>query len=207
MYTFDPRHAWSRVLRASVTVALLVCTAAAFAAGPMEEIKAVTDKVLNDLNDPAVQGDAKKAERIRRVRTVVSPHFAWEESAKACLGKHWRNRTPAERTEFTKLFSGFLQDTYAEKLAVYYGNLDRTDYKTEKILDGNEAALVRVVIVTKKKVEHPVEYRMKHIGGRWQIYDALIEGVSMVKNYRDQFDAIIAKSGFDGLLKELRARK
>ena len=186
---------------------LLATGTAAFAAGPMEEVKATTDQILAGLNAPGMQGDAKKGERVRLVRNAMSSHFAWEESAKACLGKHWRNRTPAERAEFTKIFSEFLKDTYAEKVAVYYGELDRIDYKGEKILEDGKFASVKVVIVTKKKVEHPVEYRMQFIGGKWRGYDAVIEGVSMVKNYRDQFDAIIAKSGFDGLLKELRAKK
>jgi len=122
-----------------------------------------------------------------------------------CLGRHWTQRTPAEKAEFIKLFSGFLKDTYSDKIATYYTDLDKIDYQGEKIVD--DYASVKLTITTKSKVDHPVEYRMqKTASGDWMVYDVVIEGVSLIKNYRDQFDAIIAKSSYDGLIKEIKEK-
>ena len=168
-------------------------------------MKATTEKVLLLLKDSKLQGDAKKTERRQLVRSEMEKRFAWEDSAKACLGKHWLKRTPAEKTEFVKLFSEFLKDTYSDKVATYYGDLDKVDYQGEKIQA--DYASVKLVLTTKAKVDHPLEYRMEKAGDDWKVYDVVIEGVSMVKNYRDQFDAIIAKSSYEELIKEIKSKQ
>jgi phospholipid transport system substrate-binding protein len=181
--------------------------AGAFAGAPLAEGKSTQDKVIASLNDPKVQGDDKKAERVRLVRNAMESRFAWEESARACLGRHWPKLNPAQKTEFIKLFSEFLEESYSDKIATYYGDLDHIQYGGEKIVEGDYAS-VKMTLTTKSKVDHPVEYRMqKNAAGDWKVYDVVIEGISLVKNYRDQFDAIIAKSGYDGLLKEIKAKK
>lgn len=190
-----------------LTALFLACLAgAALADTPMAEVKATTDKVLALVTDPKVQGDAKKTERRKLVRDAMEKRFAWDESARACLGRHWPKRTPAEKTEFTQLFSEFLKDTYSDKIATYYGDLDKIEYIGEKLLD--DYASVKITLTTKSKVDHPVEYRMqRNASGEWKVYDVVIEGVSLVKNYRDQFDAIIAKSGYEGLIKEIKSKQ
>jgi phospholipid transport system substrate-binding protein len=194
-----------RILLTALLIASFV--APALADGPMAEIKVTTDKVLALVSDPKVQGDAKKNERRQMVRNAMEKRFAWDESARACLGRHWLQRTPAEKAEFIQLFSEFLKDTYSDKIATYYGDLDKIDYQGEKIID--DYASVRLLLTTKSKVEHPLEYRMQKSasGGDWKVYDVVIEGVSLVKNYRDQFDAIIAKSSYEGLIKEIKAKQ
>ena len=187
------------------TALLLACACAAFADSPLGEVKSTTEKVLLLLKDTNLQGDSKKNERRQVVRGEMEKRFAWEESARACLGRHWAKRTPAEKAEFVKLFSEFLKDTYSDKVATYYGDLDKIDYQGEKIQD--DYASVKVVLTTKAKVDHPIEYRMEKAGDDWKVYDVVIEGVSMVKNYRDQFDAIIAKSSYEGLIKEIKTKQ
>lgn len=180
--------------------------AGALAQSPTAEIRLTTDKVLALVRDPKVQGDAKKAERRQLVRNAMEKRFAWDESARACLGRHWPKRTAAEKAEFTQIFSEFLKDNYSDKIATYYGDLDKIEYQGEKILD--DYASVKIVLTTKAKVDHPVEYRMqKSASGDWKVYDVVIEGVSLVKNYRDQFDAIVAKSGYEGLIREIKSKK
>ncbi|MDD5350688.1 MAG: ABC transporter substrate-binding protein [Chthoniobacteraceae bacterium] len=191
------------LLSALLTLSL---AAGALAQSPQAEVKATTDAILAQLKDPKVQGDDKKAERRQLVRAAMEKRFAWEDSARACLGPQWLKRTPAEKTEFVQLFSEFLKDTYSEKIATYYGDLDSIAYRGEKILEGDYAS-VKMVLTTKAKVDHPVEYRMNKKADGWKVYDVVIEGVSLVKNYRDQFDAIIAKSSYDGLIKEIKAKK
>ena len=190
----------------SIAALLLIASACgALADTPLSEVKATTEKVLLLLKDSKLQGDAKKTERRQLVRNEMEKRFAWEDSAKACLGKHWLKRTPAEKTEFVKLFSEFLKDTYSDKVATYYGDLDKVDYQGEKIQA--DYASVKLVLTTKAKVDHPLEYRMEKAGDDWKVYDVVIEGVSMVKNYRDQFDAIIAKSSYEELIKEIKNKQ
>ena len=189
----------------TTTLLLLAFVGAALAASPLEEVKSTTEKVIVLLKDPKLQGEEKKNERRRLVRTEMEKRFAWEESARACLGRHWLKRTPAEKAEFVKLFSEFLKSTYSEKIATYYGELEKVDYQGEKIQD--DYAAVKLTLKTKSKLEHPLEYRMQKANDDWKVYDVVIEGVSMVKNYRDQFDAIIAKSSYEGLIKEIKTKQ
>jgi len=190
------------LLSALLTLGL---AAGALAQSPQAVVKETTDAILTQLKAPNVQGDEKKNARRQIVRAAMEKRFAWEDSARACLGPQWLKRTPAEKTEFVQLFSEFLKDTYSEKIATYYADLDTVAYRGEKILDGDYAS-VKLVITTKAKVEHPIEYRMEKTADGWKVYDVVIEGISLVKNYRDQFDAIIAKSSYEGLIKEIKAR-
>jgi len=190
---------------ATIALVFLAFVGTAPAVSPLEEVKATTEKILLVLKDSKMQGEEKKSERRKLVRDEMEKRFAWEESARACLGRHWIKRTPAEKAEFVKLFSEFLKDTYSDKVATYYGDLEKVDYQGEKIQD--DYASVKLVLKTKAKVDHPLEYRMEKASDDWKVYDVVIEGVSMVKNYRDQFDAIIAKSSYEGLLKEIKAKQ
>lgn len=184
---------------------LLAFASGALADTPLAEVKTTTEKVLLLLKDAKFQGDAKKNERRQLVRSEMEKRFAWEDSARACLGRHWTKRTPAEKAEFVKIFSEFLKDTYSDKVATYYGDLDKIDYQGEKIQA--DYASVKLVLTSKAKIDHPMEYRMEKAGDDWKVYDVVIEGVSMVKNYRDQFDAIIAKSSYEGLIKEIKTKQ
>jgi len=196
-----------KIVSLALAVVLLIAgTAAVRAESPLAEIKSTTESILVLLKDPKLQGDSKKSERQQLVRNQMDKRFAWEQSARGCLGRHWNQRTPAEKAEFIKIFSGFLKDTYSDKIATYYNDLDKIDYQGEKIID--DYASVKLLLTTKSKVDHPVEYRMQKnaSGGDWMVYDVVIEGVSLIKNYRDQFDAIIAKSSYEGLIKEIKAK-
>ena len=171
---------------------------------PTSEVRETTDKVLALLNHPSLQEDANKKERYHRIRIVLDERFDWQESAKGCLGRHWSERTDAEKKEFISLFAEFLERSYLDKFGVYYVNIETIDYRGEKIIDNY--ASVQTVINTKAKLHHPVEYRLGKSGDHWRIYDTVIEGVSMLKNYRDQFDEIINKSSYPGLIKEIRSK-
>lgn len=197
-----------KIVSLALAALMLVTGAAAVRAeSPLAEIKSTTESILVLLKDPKLQGDSKKSERQALVRARMDKRFAWEQCARGCLGRHWTQRTPAEKAEFIKIFSEFLKDTYSDKIATYYSDLDKIDYQGEKIVD--DYASVKLLITTKAKVEHPVEYRMQKnaSGDDWMVYDVVIEGISLVKNYRDQFDAIIAKSSYDGLIKEIKEKR
>jgi phospholipid transport system substrate-binding protein len=176
------------------------------AAEPKDEIKATTDHILAVLRDKELAGDAHRGERRRRIRVEMDARFDWVAVARGCLGRHWSKRSPAQQEEFVNVFGPFLKRTYTEKFETYYGDLEKVEYLGQRVIENY--ASVKVVLTTKEQVTHPVEYRLEKAGqaGDWRIYDVLIEGVSLIKNYRDQFDDIIAKSSYEKLLEDIKGK-
>ncbi len=182
---------------------LIMTTAApVLAADPTEEIKQTTDKILSILTNPALKPSSKTAEKEKLMRQAVDERFDWQEMARRSLATHWASRTPEERKEFVRLFGDLLEQTYMKQVEGYSG---------EKVLYEGEAkdgdyATVRVKIVTKKNKDIPVEYRLKKEGDHWFVYDVSIAGVSLVNNYRTQFNSIILQSSYENLIKRLREK-
>jgi len=189
------------ILLALITVGLAPCT---HAEQPTAEIRAASDRILGLLHEPALKTDARKSERRQLIRQEFDQLVDWATVARSSLGHHWAKRTRAEKAEFVDVFSRFLEETFVDKIETDYGELDKVDYLGEKIID--EYASVKVQLTTKDQIAHPVEYRLRKEGKSWRVYDVLIEGVSLVKNYRDQFDEILAKSSYEKLVADLRAR-
>ena len=172
------------------------------AASPMEEIKQTTDKILSIVTNPALKAPSKTEEREKFIHQAVYERFDWEEMARRSLAIHWAKRTAEERKEFVHLFSELLERTYLKKVE---------DFSGEKVLYEGETksgyyATVKVKIVTKKDKDIPVEYRLKRKGKNWFVYDVSIEGVSLVNNYRIQFNSILLQSSYEELVKRLREK-
>ncbi|HYB41362.1 MAG TPA: ABC transporter substrate-binding protein [Candidatus Methylomirabilis sp.] len=191
-------------VRASVAAVLLVLGLPVWAAaGPATEaLKPEIDRVLVILSNPALKGDDKSQDRRAAIRGVTNEAFDWTEMAKRSLGRHWAGRTPAEQEEFVGLFRDLIERSYISKIEKYAG--EPIQYVGDTT-DGN-LATVRTKIITKQAQELPIDYRMLHAGDRWLVYDVLIEGISLVNNYRTQFDGIIKTSSYDELVKKLKAR-
>jgi phospholipid transport system substrate-binding protein len=177
---------------------------AANAGEPTIQIRGTSDKILALLHDPALQTDARNAERRQLIRKELDQRVDWATVARSSLGRHWAKRTRAEQAEFVTLFSRFLAENSIDKFQTNYVEVAKIEYLGEKRLD--EYASVKAQLTTKDQIEHPVEYRLQKAGTDWRIYDVLVEGVSMVKNYRDQFDDILAKSSYEHLVADLRAK-
>jgi phospholipid transport system substrate-binding protein len=172
------------------------------AAEPMEAIKQTTDKILSIVTNPALKPPSKIAEKEKLIRQAVDERFDWEEMARRSLANHWAKRNPQERKEFVSLFSDLLERTYMKKVE---------DYSGEKVLHEGETqdgdyAVVKVKIVTKKNKDISVEYRLKKEGNNWLVYDVSILGVSLVNNYRTQFNSIISQSSYENLVKKLKEK-
>lgn len=186
-----------------VTLALILSVfgggVAAWAGPPTDQVRQYTDQVQKILEDPAMRQTDKRA----AVRKVAGEVFDVNETAKRALGRHWQNRTAAERDEFVLLFADLLERTYINKIDLYHG--ERLVY-TNEILDG-EYATVRAKVVTKQGTEVPVEARMLRRGDRWLIYDIAIENVSLIANYRAQFDRIIRQASFQELINRLKSKR
>jgi phospholipid transport system substrate-binding protein len=187
----------------AITVSLVVAAGGpAWAGAPTDQVREYTDAVVRILEDPGLKAEDRKPERRAAVRKIAAEVFDVQETARRALGPHWQQRTPQQREEFVGLFAELLEQTYISKIDLFGG--ERLRFTDEKV-DG-ENAVVRAKVVTKQQTEVPVEARMLRKGDRWLIYDILIENISLVGNYRAQFDRIIRTSSYDELVKRLRTR-
>jgi phospholipid transport system substrate-binding protein len=189
---------------ATALVALVLGGIAVAVAGlPTDTVREYTDAVVRVLEDPALKVDDRRAERRAAVRKIAIDVFDVQETARRALGPHWQQRSPQERDEFVQLFADLLERTYINKIDLFGG--EKLKFTEEKI-DGDHA-IVRAKVVTKQGTEVPVEARMiNRSGTRWQIYDIVIENISLIGNYRSQFDRIIRSSSYGELAKRLRTQ-
>lgn len=169
----------------------------------MDRIRGTVDKVLAILQDPSLSSDAQSSARRDQLRQAIFPTFDFAEMAKRSLGSHWRRRSGAEQKEFVDLFTDLLQKSYVGSLESYQG--DKVVYGRE-ILDKNYAE-VNTSIVTAQGQEYSINYRL-HLGsGEWKVYDVVIENISLVNNYRSQFNRVISKSSFEDLVRRLKEKQ
>ena len=182
---------------------ILPLVTAASAGPPTDQLRGSVDNVLKVLSDPEMRKEAKTAERRRLIRVAASEIFDFTEISRRTLATHWQGRTPAERQQFTTLFGELLEHSYISKIEGYSG--EKIQYVGETI-DGDQA-VVRTKIISKQGTETPVDYRMLLLDGRWKTYDVTIEGVSLVANYRAQFNSIIRRSGYPDLVAKLSAKQ
>jgi phospholipid transport system substrate-binding protein len=169
---------------------------------PLQVVKTAADKAIEILKDPKLQGGDKKKERIDRLKEAVNPIFDYEEMAKRALGSHWRRRSPAEQEEFVRLFRDFLERIYSDKVGLYEGQ--KVVFGRETI--DNDFAQVESTVIGAKSDEYSVLYKLRRADGKWRVYDAVIENISMVNNYRSQFDRVIAKFSYDELKRMLKEK-
>ena len=172
------------------------------ASEPLEIVRKAVDHAIQILKDPELQSPEKREERIARLRETLSPIFDYEEMAKRALGTHWRRRTRAEQEAFVKLFRDFLERVYSDKIDLYGG--ERVRFGRE-VLD-NDFAQVDSTIMRPRGEEIAVTYKLRQISGRWKVYDAVVENISLINNYRSQFDRIISSSSYEELVKRLQEK-
>jgi phospholipid transport system substrate-binding protein len=181
----------------------LVCYPLPAAAGePTDQVRETVDAVVKILNDKELKKPEKEKERRARIRQTIVKRFDFEEMAKRSLAAHWKDRTPAEQKEFVALYSDLLENSYVRKIERYEN--EKVVYHDER-LDG-DYAVVKTKIVDKNGITIPVEYRILKKESRWEVYDIVIEGVSLVNNYRTQFTQIIRSSSYNDLVKRLREK-
>ncbi len=182
---------------------LLFVAPHAWGGPPTDQLKSSIDRVIRILEDPALKGPGKMGERRVAIRKVADDTFDFTEIAKRALARHWQGRTAQEREEFVMLFAGLLEHSYISKIELYGG--EKIQYGREQ-LDG-EFATVSTKIITKQGQEVPVDYRMLRRRDRWLVYDVAVEGVSLVSNYRSQFNQIIQTSSYGELVKKLKTKQ
>ncbi|KAB0671937.1 ABC transporter substrate-binding protein [Oryzomonas sagensis] len=169
-------------------------------AGATDDVKKTVDEVVHVVSDK----NLKKHDQQRRqaLKKTISVIFDYSEMAKRSLGKHWSQRSQAERRQFTDLFASLLENSYAGKIESY--NNEKIMYLKETV-DGDHAE-VRSKVITPKRDEYSLDYRLLKENGKWMVYDVVIEGVSLVSNYRTQFNKIITTNGYNELVKKLKTK-
>lgn len=195
----------SRNVVAAWLVVLLLSSAYVsrlLAASPTQQIRSTVERVLEILKDPRFQGEVKRRERREQLRQIILPRFDFAEMAKRSLGNHWR-RYQSRQQEFVSAFTGFAEDSYVSQIE---------SYKDEKILYIQERVDKQFCEVETKVVpiqdnEVPIHYRLHLVEEQWRVYDVHIDNISLVNNYRSQFNRIISTASFDELLRKLQERR
>jgi len=181
-----------------VAVNLCLAQGVVFAETPMEQLQETIQQVMLTVNG-AGKGDPELREKLR---DALMPRFDWFEMAKQALGKHW-TAIPSRQHEFVAVFAEFLGNSYIGKIG---------SYKDEKIVFVHESieknlAQVNTKIISSKGEPTSVNYRLHRVQEEWKIYDVVVEDISVVANYRSQFNRIIANGSFDDLIQRLKEKE
>jgi phospholipid transport system substrate-binding protein len=176
----------------------LFMAAPATAGVATDQTRATVDKVLSILKNPSLQGDARRAQ----LREAIYSRFDFVEMAKRSLGPHWSRRTPQEQREFVKLFTDLLENSYVDTIESYNG--EKIAYTREQ--QDSDNAEVFTKLVTKKDEAFSINYKLHLLGGEWKVYDVVVEDISLVNNYRSQFNRVLANASFDELLRKLQQK-
>ena len=173
------------------------------AAAPTDQVRTTVDKILTILNSPELRPEEKVQERRDQLRRALFARFDFKEMAKRALGSHWRRRSREEREEFVQLFTSLLERAYIDRIEAY--NNERLAYTGEK-LDGQYAE-VQSRMATRKGEEYSINYKVRLVNSEWKVYDVVIENISLVNNYRSQFNRVITKSSYEDLIRRLKEKQ
>ena len=183
---------------------LIFMTPSSSFAGPAsDQLKQSVEKIQTILADPALKGDAKTASRRQKLKEIVSERFDFNEMAKRSLGAQWQKRTAAEQQEFVRLFTDLLEGTYLSKLEEYSG--EKIQFVNER--QEKDFAEVNTKLINKKGEEFALDYRLMNANGDWKVSDVVIENISLVNNYRSQFNRVLSRSSFDELVQNMKQKK
>jgi phospholipid transport system substrate-binding protein len=167
-----------------------------------DQVKATIDKVMEILRDPALQGSGKKSERREKLRQIVLPRFDFAEMAKRALGSNW-NRYPDQQREFVTAFTQLLEETYADQIEAANG--DKVVYLSERA--DKDYAEVATRVISAKGEETSMTYKLHPVESDWKVYDIVVENVSVVNNYRAQFNRVLSNASLDELIKRMKEKR
>jgi phospholipid transport system substrate-binding protein len=162
-------------------------------------MRSTVSQALGVLQDEDLKKPERTNERVTRLKKIADLRFDYGEMAKRSLGSQWDKLVERERQEFVDLFTEFLTATYVEKIHSYSG--EEVKFLNERV-EGNHAEVKSIMVG--KKTETPLDYRLMMKGGEWKAYDVLVDGISLVRNYREQFTAILRSSSYEHLVQMLR---
>ncbi|HZA56343.1 MAG TPA: ABC transporter substrate-binding protein [Candidatus Udaeobacter sp.] len=172
------------------------------AGAPGNQVRQTVDKLLVILKDPQLKAERSKDERREKLKEVIYQSFDFTEMAKRSLGSEWRRRNPEEQEEFVKLFTSLLQGVYLDNIESY------SDQKVQYLKErhDNNYAEVDTKIVDNTGQEISVNYRLHNVNGDWKVYDVIIGDISLVNNYRSQFNRVLASSSYEELVNRMKGK-
>jgi phospholipid transport system substrate-binding protein len=185
------------------TAWFLAAATVAAAGTPQAVVQNAVSRVSVTIRDAERVGDGNASKGRADIRRVAEALFDFNEMARRALGRHWTERSGRERAEFVRLFTDLLERSYMATIENYAD--EKVIYLAETI-DG-PFATVKTKIVTRRRAEIPIEYRLYQNGPRWMVYDVVLEGVSFVSTYRNRFDRMIQTTSFARLLERLRRKE
>jgi phospholipid transport system substrate-binding protein len=202
--TQGQRWSWGGLASGIACLLLLlggVAVQPAVAGGATEAMKSTIDEVLKIVQDKELKQPEKTQERRQRLEQVIGDRFDYPEMSKRSLGAPWNTLSDKDKQEFVVLFKTLLTNSYAEKIETYSGEgVQYINERTEK-----NYAEVRTKVLT-GKTEIPLDYRLLNKGNDWWVYDVVVDGVSLVNNYRGQFSKILRSSTYADLVDQLRKK-
>jgi phospholipid transport system substrate-binding protein len=191
------------IIMVLLATGLLTLSPAALRAGvPTDQVRQTADRVLSVLQDSRLKSPDKQQERRAQIRQIIANRFDFGEMAKRALGSNWQKVSNDERREFVELFTELLEKSYADQIESFNG--EKIVYGRENV--SQDQADVNTKIVTKKGEEIAVNYKLRSNAGDWKVYDVVIEDISIVNNFRSQFNRILANASFAELLKKLQSK-
>ena len=181
---------------------VLIMVAYAAAGEPTAAVEASVNRVLDVLKDPKLKGPDAKNIKTEKLRVIYKSMFDEMEFSRRTLTRNWKNFTPAERREFVDLFEQVLEKSYLDKILDYSD--EKIVFYKETIIAKDKAEIQSKIITSSKEI--PIDYRTILKDGKWKVYDVVVENVSLVQNYRTQFNEILADGTPEDLLKILRKK-
>ena len=194
-------HGWSVI---AILIMILITQprlATAGAAG--DQLMQSVQKIQAILSDPNLKGEAKTAERRQKLREAIKARFDFDEMAKRSLGPEWQKRSPEEQKEFVRSFTALVEGAYFDQLESYNG--EKVRFLNER--QDKDFAEVATKVINNKTEEFSVNYRLHDVSGDWKVFDVVIENVSIVNNFRSQFNRVLAKSSYAELVQSMNQKK
>jgi len=179
---------------------LVGAVAPASASTPTDVVRQVVNEALPVLRDKS----KPLPQRRRQLRDLLEGHFDFADMARIALGYHWRELSDTQRAEFTKLFTAFIENAYLSKIQDYSGQQVAVQGENS---EGQGFARVHSQILQQGKQPLKVDYLLREMNGDWKIYDVTVDAISIIANYRNQFNRVINDQGFDKLMADMRSKQ
>jgi len=195
-------YKWTLILGLGTILVVRTGETPLWAAAPGEQVKATVDQVMEVLRDPKLQGTSKKTERREKLRQIIVPRFDFAEMGKRALGNNW-NRYPEKQQEFVTAFKQLLEESYADQIEAANG--DKVVYLNERT--EKDYSEVDTKVISSKGEETPMTYKLHPVDSDWKVFDIVVENISIVNNYRSQFNRVLSNASLDELIKRIKEKR
>jgi phospholipid transport system substrate-binding protein len=185
-----------------IILTLFIFAIPVYAGAPLDTVKVNVNNVLDVLRNPKLKAESAKEIKKDKLRIIYKTMFDENEFSRRTLSRNWSKLNPAEQVEFVKLFEQVLEKSYADKILDYTN--EKVEFTKDEMKSDTQAEVQTKIITASKEI--PIFYRMILKDGKWKVYDVVVENVSLVQNYRTQFNDILSKNTPEQLLETLRKK-